>query len=128
MLGALARKLEAKGVYGAERRLKRALRNILITTVILVALALITGYYILLAMVLISAMLFLVGIFTSGRNYDLINREAILFAIHGFILANAGFDVTAIFDRLARMKEYEGSYVFRKIMGYFYWFLRTTEK
>ena len=120
MLGALARKLEAKGVYGAERRLKRALRNILITTVILVALALITGYYILLAMVLISAMLFLVGIFTSGRNYDLINREAILFAIHGFILANAGFDVTAIFDRLARMKEYEGSYVFRKIMGYFY--------
>lgn len=120
MLGALARKLEAKGIYGAEKRLRKALKNILIASTLLVALAIITGYYILLVLVLISGLLFLLSIFSSGRNYDLINREAILFAVHGLILAYAGFDVTGIFDRLARMEEYEGRYIFRRIMGYFY--------
>ncbi len=120
LLSALASKLEVRGVYDAETKLKKALRRIVISSTILTVLAYITGYYILLALVAIAGLLFFLGIFASGRDYNLINREAILFVVHGFILAYAGFDITAIFDRLAKMEEYEGSYIFRRIMGYFY--------
>ncbi len=120
MLGALARSLERRGVFDAERKLKSTLMKILLLTTLMGVLAYITKFYVVLIFVPIAAILLVLSLFSTGRDYGLINRESVLFALHGFILANAGFDVTGIFDKLAKMLEYEGSYVFRKIMGYFY--------
>ncbi|MEM3372174.1 MAG: hypothetical protein QXO55_06170 [Candidatus Korarchaeum sp.] len=119
-LSALARNLELRGVYDAENRIKAALRKIIAASVMLGVVSYVTGYYIVMVFIPIVAVMFLASLFTTGRDYGLINRETILFALHGFILSNAGFDVTSIFDNLARIKEYQGSYVFRKIMGMFY--------
>ncbi len=120
LLDALALELEKRGVYDAKKKLKSALTKVVASSLLLIILAVVTGYYLVLAAIPLFAAMFLYGLFSTGRDYGLINRETVLFALHGFILANAGFDVTGIFDQFAKMKEYAGSYIFRKIMSYFY--------
>ena len=120
MLDAIALELEKKGVYNAKERLEGAIKKVIASSLLLGVLAYVTGYYVVLVLVPLFAVMLIYGLFTTGRDYGLVNRETVLFALHGFILANAGFDVTGIFDQFAKMREYEGSYVFRKIMGYFY--------
>lgn len=120
MLDAIALELERRGVYNAKERLAGSIKRIIAASALLGLLAYITGFYVVLILIPLFAVMLFYGLFTTGRDYGLVNREAVLFSLHGFILANAGFDVTGIFDQFAKMREYEGSYVFRKIMGYFY--------
>ena len=119
MLDAWAHRLELKGVYSAKKKIKSTIKKILIASGLIVFFSLLSGLLILLTFIPIIAILFYMALVHEGRNYSLINKETILLALQSFILANAGFDVVGIFEKLARMKEYESSYIFRKIIGIF---------